>query len=204
MNKTTLNDRIASILTTPSSAATISETLAEAVAALDADRVRLAEAEAVAIDPLADGRAVAAAESSLSKIGLGIRRLEAAIAKLRERETEARTVEREASRADRYEAAEAERDAVAEAIRAEYPKALAILLPLGRRIVSSNAELNHVNRTRPDGKPMLARAETVARGHKPGSTGHPSIVEGMTLPSLENAYWPVWPPRDENGYVTFA
>lgn len=199
MTKPSLNDRIAGILTRDATSQNIVETLDAAKAELAAVRARRADAELIAVDPLADSRAVKDADASIAKIDLEERRLVNAIERLEQQLTERLDVEREASKLATYLEIEAERDAVVEAIRNDYPAALAILIPLVERIHRSDVALEKVNRALPAGKRPLAYAESVARGWKAG-TMHPTIVGHMKLPKPTDDYYCAYPKVDANGY----
>ena len=199
MTQQLLTDRIAGILQTECPSSDVRSTLTDANAALDDAKARRAAAEAIAVDPLADSKAVAAADASIAKIDLEQRRLANAIEQLGAHLTARLTIEREGNKLSRYERALAERDEVAEAIRTDYPDAVDTLVRLAQRIAASDAEIDRVNVDRPKGKGYMQRAETVARGHKPGTT-HPSIVANMKLPKAVDHFHYAYPTVDADGY----
>ena len=203
MNANTLSDRIAGALRTETRSTTIADLIEEARTALAEAEGRKDDAEAVAVDPLAESEAVAEADASLAKIGLEVRRFVNAVEQLEVRHSETIAAEKAAERLARYKAAERERDETAAAIEADYKKALDLLLPLASKIVQSNKEVDAVNGLRPDGKPYLARAETIARGLT-NSSNNPSIVGSLKLPNLKDDGWLAWPPHGQYGYMSYV
>lgn len=201
--KLSLTDRIAGILQSECPSTDVRDAMTDAKAAMASVLTRRAEAEAVAIDPLANTKAVEAADASIAKIDLEQRRLTAAIEKLEAHLAERLSVERAADKLARFEQAEADRDAVIESIRTEYPAALDILIPLAQRIAASDAELDRVNADLPAGKTRLARAETIARGHKLG-TPHPTIVANMKLPHVADSFYYAYPRVNGDGHVVLG
>lgn len=175
-----LSERIATALRSKPAASELAKLIDEAGEAVADTAIEKAEAEAVAIDPLADSKAVDAAHKSLDAIGLNFRRLENAVASLREKHAAAVEAEGEAAQFARYEAIKAERDAISELIRTEYADAVPKLVALAERIVANNVAIDAM-KSRPAGKPALIRAETLARG-KDANGWHPTIAGNLRLP----------------------
>ena len=186
-----LPDRIAAALNGQPSAANLANLIDEASEAVENAAAEKAEAEAIAIDPLADSKAVDAAHKSLDAIGLQVRRLESAVAALREKHVAAMEAEGEAAQLARYETIAAERDAICELIRTEYAEAVPKLVALAERIVANNVAIDAM-KARPAGKPAIIRAETLARG-KDAHGWNPTIAANLRLPKVTDDGWLAFP-----------
>ena len=186
-----LPDRIAAVLNGKPTAADLAKLIDEASEAVANAAGEKAEAEAIAIDPLADSKAVNAAHKSLDAIGLNVRRLENAVASLREKRASAVQAEGEADRLAKYEAIEAERDAIVEAIQTEYAEAVPMIVALAERIGENNRAIDAMT-LRPAGKPPIERAERIARGVIDGDW-NPTIVGTLRLPKAIDDGWLAYP-----------
>lgn len=179
----TLRDRIATALSGKPSAAALAKLIDEVGNAVADAANEKAEAEAIAIDPLADSKAVDAAHKSLDAIGLNVRRLDNAVAALREKHAAAVKREADAAQLARYQEIEAERDSICELIRTEYAEAVPKLVALAERIVANNAAIDAM-KVQPAGKRPIVRAETLARGKDEGGGWHPTIARNLRLPKV--------------------
>ena len=186
-----LPDRIAAALNGKPTAADLAKLIDEAGKAVADAAGEKAEAEAIAIDPLADSNAVDAAHKSLDAIGLNVRRLENAVASLREKHAAAVQAEGEADRLAKYEAIEAERDAIVETIRTDYAQAVPMIVALAERIGENNRAIDAMKQ-RPVGKPPIERAERIARGVTDGDW-NPTIVGTLRLPKAIDDGWLAYP-----------
>ena len=186
-----LSERIATALRGQPSAGQLAKLIDEVGEAVANAAIEKAEAEAIAIDPLADSKAVDAAHKSLDAIGLNVRRLENAVAALREKHAAAVQAEGEADRLTKYEAIEAERDAIVEAIRTEYAEAVTMIVALAERIGQNNRAIDAMT-PRPAGKPPIERAERIARGVTEGDW-NPTIVGTLRLPKAIDDGWLAYP-----------
>lgn len=186
-----LSERIATALRGKPTAAELAKLIDEAGEAVANAAIEKAEAEAIAIDPLADSKAVDAAHKSLDAIGLNVRRLESAVTALRDKHAAALEAEREAAALVKYEAIEAERDELVELIRTVYADAVPKLAELAERIAENNTAINNMN-IPPAGKPNIERAEKIARGVAEGNW-LPTIVGSLRLPRADNSGWLAYP-----------
>ena len=186
-----LPDRIAAAMTAKPTAADLAKLIDEAGEAVANAAAEKAKAEAIAIDPLADSKAVDAAHKSLDAIGLNVRRLENALASLRDKHGAAVKAEGDADRLANYEGVEAERDAIVEAIRTDYAQAVPMIVALAERIVENNRAIDGM-KARPAGKPPIERAERIARGVRDGDW-NPTIVGTLRLPKAIDDGWLAYP-----------
>lgn len=173
----------------------IGELIGEVEAAIIAAVKAAEEEQERALDPAtvvdldAAGAAVAAAE-------LRAGRLRAAVPRLRERFEQARRDEYfVAWQADRDEVA-ARRDAFVKELRA-YPEIAEKLVGLVSRIAPMDAEVERVNRARPDSARPLQSVERLARGVDGfGPNGLLSLVTDLKLPKFApdgDRYQYAWP-----------
>lgn len=190
-----LSERIATALRGQPSAGQLAKLIDEVGEAVANAAIEKAEAEAIAIDPLADSKAVDAAHKSLDAIGLNVRRLENAVATLREKHAAALEAEREAAELVKYEAIVSERDELVELIRTVYADAVPKIAELAERIAENNTAINNMT-VRPAGKPHIERAEKIARGVAEGNW-LPTIVGSLRLPRADNGGWLAY-PKDQS------
>lgn len=186
-----LSERIATALRSQPSAADLAKLIDEVGEAVANAAIEKAEAESIAIDPLADSKAVDAAHKSLDAIGLNVRRLENAVASLGEKRAAALEAEREAAELVKYQAIVAERDELVELIRTVYADAVPRIAELAERLAENNTAINNMT-VRPGGKPDIERAEKVARGVAEGNW-LPTIVGSLRLPRADNSGWLAYP-----------
>lgn len=186
-----LSERIATALRGKPAAADLAKLIDEAGEAVANAAIEKAEAEAIAIDPLADSKAVDAAHKSLDAIGLNVRRLESAVAALRDKHAAALEAEREAAELVKYEAIVSERDELVELIRTVYADAVPKLAELAERLAENNTAIDNL-KVRPAGKPNIDRAEKIARGVHAGDW-KATIVGSLRLPRADNSGWLAYP-----------
>lgn len=186
-----LSERIATALRGKPAAADLAKLIDEVGEAVANAAIEKEEAEAIAIDPLADSKAVDAAHKSLDAIGLNVRRLESAVAALRDKHAAALEAEREAGELVKYEAIVSERDELVKLIRTVYADAVPKLAELAERIAENNTAINNMN-IPPAGKPNIERAEKIARGVAEGNW-LPTIVGSLRLPRADNSGWLAYP-----------
>lgn len=186
-----LSERIATALRGNPSVAELAKLIDEAGEAVAGAAIEKVEAEAIAIDPLADSKAVDAAHKSLDAIGLNVRRLESAVAALRDKHATALEAEREAAALVEYETIVSERDELADLIRTVYADAVPKLVELAERLAENNSAIDNM-KVRPAGKPTIDRAEKIARGVHAGDW-KATIVGSLRLPKAIDDGWLAYP-----------
>lgn len=181
-------------------------TKSEAVAALivetDAAAVSAGElaerARDRALDPTISPSGLAEARTQSEDATFNRDRMNAAVARLRQRLAELRDQEDQARRWAAYKAVEAERDQLAEELARLYPGLAKQLADLAQRIRVNDEAIERVNRRRPTGASQLEEAEFVARGlHRHFRHAVPRIATRTKLPAFEfeqlRPY--LWPPH---------
>jgi hypothetical protein len=130
-------------------------------------------------------------------------RLKVLLPRLQQRHGEVAAAEYEKAWAEDSRRVEAMRDAMADELRESYLATVAKLVDVLSRIPAIDAEVDHINLSRPSGaKGYLEKIEQKARGVErfapSGWPGPLSLVSDLKLPKFEddgNSYQYVWPPR---------
>ncbi len=122
-------------------------------------------------------------------------RLHSCLSHLRQRITEMEEAEYAARWEVDFETVKAERDAAAKEMCEHYPKVVAELIDLFRRILTIDEECSRVNGTAPDGEfRRLRGVELAARGLESFSVSNPAITGAVKLPEWKDSDRLAWPP----------
>ncbi|EHP93440.1 hypothetical protein [Methylorubrum extorquens] len=133
-----LSQRVAAALTGSLSSADLAALIAEVSTETGNLDTRRAEAERVSLDPLSGDEAVEAASADVVRLGLAIRRQQAALQQLDERMKRAAAAERRAQADAARTAAVKQRDEAVTALRENYPRLAAEISDLMRQILSAD------------------------------------------------------------------
>jgi hypothetical protein len=179
-------------------AALNTETPSDEIAALieEAQRARVAAEEAHgkayarALDPTAGADDASVAKHEADDLRFEMDRLGSALDVLRRAHNEAKARESNEQRRAAYDAAKAERDALVQELREVYPDIERRLVGLVARVAANDAELERVNRSRPNKAPWLTGAEEVARGGRERFANYQEwlrhqITTGLRLPRFD-------------------
>ncbi|UYW25682.1 hypothetical protein OKC48_20775 [Methylorubrum extorquens] len=133
-----LSQRVAAALTSSLSSADLAALIAEVSTETGNLDTRRAQAERISLDPLTSDEAVEAASGDVVRLGLAIRRQQAALQQLDERMTAAAAAEQRAEQAKARAAAVKQRDEAVTALRDKYPRLAGEIAALMRQILSAD------------------------------------------------------------------
>jgi hypothetical protein len=184
-----LSDRIALVLQSEPASAAVEAIISEAKQDLWRVNQSILTARETTLDPLAASPAVTKARKDLDDLTLQQGRLVAALDRLQDSLTAARSREAEGARAAAYEAAKTETDALAAEIGPEYERLTGKLVALLSHIQANEETVARVNRALPQGKPWLLSAEHRVRGASQGF----GLGQSVRLPSMTGVSSMLWP-----------
>ena len=160
---------------------------------------RAEQARNHALDPTLSGSELKDARECMDDAAFKRDRLEAALAKLRERLAQLKDQEENARRQVAYDKAEAVRDELAKELADLYPAFAEKLAELLVRVVINDRELDYINnQALPRGADRLLVAELKARGLSGwvvNSVEAPRITAQLCLPPWHARSNYLWPPR---------
>lgn len=185
-----LTDRIAAALTGAITSDAVSALISEAGAQAATLKVRLDEAERVSLDPLASDDAVSAAADEVVRLGLAIRRQQAALQQLDARLAEVTDDEKRAREEAFRKEAVALRDAAVAAMQERYPKLAADLAALMRQCMAADAAVQSAE--------AGLSVELTLRPWQPGEIPgyYPTLAQALVLPNFESRKSsPIWNGR---------
>lgn len=190
----TLSDRIAIVLQSEPKPAAVESIVAEAKQELWRVNQAILTARETTLDPLAASPAVTKARKDLDDLTLQQGRLVAALDRLQDSLTVARSREADGERLRAYDAAKAETEALAAEIGPEYERLTGELVALLSRIEANETAIAQVNRNLPQGVPWLNSAEHQVRGQGWG------LGAAIRLPTLQGqtgsaSVWPSMLPN---------
>lgn len=133
-----LSQRVAAALTGSLSSANLAALIAEVSIETGNLKARQDEAEAISLDPLSSDGMVETASADVVRLGLAIRRQQAALQQLDERMKRAAAAERRAEADAARTAAVKQRDEAVMALRENYPRLAAEIGALMRQILSAD------------------------------------------------------------------
>jgi hypothetical protein len=185
----TLDEQIVAAFGDGANSGDVSNLIAEAEAAAVSFAELAEQGLAQALDPVLSSLDVAAARREMDDAAFRRDRMQEAARRLRKRLRVVRQREDQARRRVAYDAAMAERDALAAELAELYPVIAERLADIASRIAASDAVIDRINRSLPDGAKWLPSAEMVARnlsnGFIDGTAMVPRITEQMRLPAFK-------------------
>lgn len=196
-----LSQRVAAALTGSLSSADLAALIAEVSTEAGSLEARRDEAERVSLDPLASEEAVEAASTDAVRLGLAIRRQQAALQQLDECVRRAVADERRAEQAAARAAAVKQRDEAVTALREKYPRLAGGIRDLLRQMLAADVAIQ-------SDAPGEQMVEQIACGVSPtgvfGDVNQVGLLsKTVRLPALEGmkrAYKDdFWSPRMVGG-----
>jgi hypothetical protein len=199
----TLEERIATALSSDTASDVVAILIAEVETAIvAADKAAKMEREK-ALDPLASPDA-AKARASMEDAAFTRDRLRNVLPRLQARLTELQAAEYAAWWEPDFEQVEARRDEWARKY-AQYPKIVAQLVDILRGAEEIDQECSRVNGSAPPGEHRrLRQVELVARGLDNFSRADPPITKAVQLPDWTNSEKMLWPPPNQSLAVQVA
>jgi hypothetical protein len=191
---TTLEQQIASALSSDTKSDVIALLITEVeTAIIAADKAAEAEREK-ALDPLASPDA-AKARAVMEEAAFVRDRLRTVLPRLQERLQQVQAAEYAARWQADFEQVEGQRDELAQEYAATYPSLVAQLVDLFSRAEAIDMDVSRVNGSAPAGeRRRLAVVELAARNLDSFSAADPSITKAVQLPDWEHSAKTAWPP----------
>jgi hypothetical protein len=191
---TTLEQRIATVLSSDTTSDVVAILITEVETAIvAADNAAEAEREK-ALDPIASPDA-AKAHEAMQMVEFSRDRLRTALPRLQARLEQLQAEEYLTRWRSDYEKLKVKRDGLAEELRAIYPELETKITDLLTRIAANDAELSGLHQARPAGVALhLLGAELVARDLERFKATEPSIAQELKLPTFAPGQRLAWPP----------
>ena len=190
----TLEQRIASVLSSDATSDVIAILITEVETAIVAADKAAEEEREKALDPLASPNA-AKARAAMEDAVFMRDRLRTVLPRLQARLTDVQAAEYAARWEPDFEGVQARRDKLAQEYAATYPKLVAQLVDLFGRAQAVDKEISRINGSAPTGEHRrLLGVELTARDLECFTTANPSIALAVQLPDFERSAVLAWPP----------